>query len=67
MARDNGLNLTYAERKNNINKVLDMMYQQIAYKLKVDVSRVPQLVKALSEETGITTTDMRLMLLIDDW
>lgn len=31
------------------------------------MARVPDVVKALSSETGITTTDLRLMLLIDDW
>lgn len=67
MARENGLDITYAERKNNLNRILDIMYQNIAHKLKMETARVPELVKALSNETGISTTDIRLLLLIDDW
>jgi len=33
----------------------------------METARVPELVKALSNETGISTTDIRLLLLIDDW
>lgn len=44
-----------------------MAHQLIAQKLNITTEQVGPLVRQLSEATGITTTDMRLLLLLDDW
>lgn len=35
--------------------------------MKIEVKDVGPLVRQLSDATGITTTDLRLLLLLDDW
>lgn len=44
-----------------------MTHQLIAQKLNITTEKVGPLVRALSDATSITTTDMRLLLLLDDW
>lgn len=44
-----------------------MTHQLIAQKLNIKTEQVGPLVRELAHSTGITTTDMRLLLLLDDW
>lgn len=67
MMKAAGFNMTYNQRRAELATILDMMYSAIAQKLQITPDKVGPMVKELSLATGITTTDMRLLLLLDDW